>query len=209
LSVIVVACLQRAESSLRDGDMRCPHCRGRLRPYGHARTRTVRGLGSARLRVTPRRARCADCRATQVLLPGQLISRRADSTEVIGNALAAKAATGAGHRGIAASLDRPVSTVRRWLRRAPERHAQWLYRQAVDRCALIDRESLLAPLATPLPTPPSTVVSSPPPTLLAQALNLLAGAALRYRERFGLTVSAWALIGAFSYGYLLAPPMIM
>ena len=98
--MIVVACLQRAESSLRDGDMRCPQCRGRLRPYGHARTRTV-------------------------------------------------------------------------------------------------------------PTPLSTVVSTPPPTLLAQALNLLAGAALRYRERFGLTDPAWALIGAFSYGYLLAPPMIM
>ncbi len=209
--MIVVACLQRAESSLRDGGMRCPHCRGRLRPHGHARTRTVRGLGSARLRVTPRRARCADCRATQVLLPGQLISRRADSTEVIGNALAAKAATGAGHRSIAASLGRPVSTVRRWLRRAPERHAQWLYQRAVDRCAVIDRELLLAPLATPAPTPPSTPPSTPPPppTLLARALDLLAGAALRYRERFGLPDPAWALIGAFSYGYLLAPPMIM
>ena len=195
--MIVVPCPLRAESSLCEGGMRCPHCRGRLRPYGYARTRTVRGLGSARLRVTPRRARCADCRATQVLLPGQLICRRADSTEVIGNALVAKAATGAGHRSIAAGLGRPVSTVRRWLRRAPEPHAHWLYQQAVQRCANIDRELLAEP--------PST----PPPTLLARALNLLAGAALRYRERFGLTDPPWALIGAFSYGYLLAPPMIM
>jgi hypothetical protein len=191
--VIVVPCPLRAESSLCEGGMRCPHCRGRLRPYGYARTRTVRGLGSARLRVTPRRARCADCRATQVLLPGQLICRRADSTEVIGNALVAKAATGAGHRSIAAGLGRPVSTVRRWLRRAPEPHAHWLYQQAVQRCANIDRELL----------------AEPPSTLLARALNLLAGAALRYRERFGLTDPPWALIGAFSYGYLLAPPMIM
>jgi len=53
--------------------------------------------------------------------------------------------------------------------------------------------------------PPSTT----PPTLLARALNLLARAALRYRERFGLTDPPWALIGAFSYGYSLAPPMIM
>ena len=45
--------------------------------------------------------------------------------------------------------------------------------------------------------------------LLARALNLLAGAALRYCERFGLPDPAWALIGAFSYGYLLAPPMII
>jgi transposase-like protein len=200
LSVIVVPNLQRAESSLRDGGMRCPHCQGRLRPYGFARTRTVRGVGSARLRVTPRRARCADCRATQVLLPGQLICRRADSTEVIGHALAAKATTGAGHRSIAARLGRPVSTVRRWLRRAPEPHAQWLYQQAVQRCADIDRELLAAP--------PSTPMSTPAPTLLAQALNLLAGAALRYRDRFGLADPPWALIGAFSYGYLLAPPMI-
>ena len=199
--MIVVPCPLRAESSLCEGGMRCPHCRGRLRPYGYARTRTVRGLGSARLRVTPRRARCADCRATQVLLPGQLICRRADSTEVIGNALVAKAATGAGHRSIAAGLGRPVSTVRRWLRRAPEPHAHWLYQQAVQRCANIDRELLAEP--------PSTPPSTPPPTLLARALNLLAGAALRYRERFGLTDPPLALIGAFSYGYLLAPPMIM
>jgi len=42
--------------------------------------------------------------------------RRADTVAVIGRALLAKAA-GAGHRSIAALLDRPVSTVRGWLRR--------------------------------------------------------------------------------------------
>jgi transposase-like protein len=199
VSVVVVLSLEQAESGLLEGVMRCPRCQGRLRPYGHARTRTVRGLGSARLRVTSRRARCADCQATHVLLPGQLLVRRADATEVIGHALTAKAVSGAGHRSIAARLGRPVSTVRRWLRRATEPHVEWLCREAEQRCARIDRELL--------DTSPSAPLSAPLPTR-AWALDRLARAALRYRERFGVTDSVWALIGAFSCGRLLAPPMI-
>ena len=87
--MIVVACPERAEQILQAGCMRCPRCPGRLRPFGHGRTRTVRGRGTATLRVTPRRARCADCGGTQILLPTTLTVRRADSTEVIGAALAA------------------------------------------------------------------------------------------------------------------------
>ena len=59
--MIVVACPDRAERILQAGSMRCPRCRGRLRPFGHGRTRTVRGRGADTLRVTPRRARCGDC----------------------------------------------------------------------------------------------------------------------------------------------------
>ena len=192
--MIVVSCPQRAETFLLRAQMRRPRCAGVLRPHGHARARTVRGLGQATLRVRPRRTRCADCRTTHVLLPGALTPRRADSTEVIGNACAAKAA-GAGFRTIAERLGRPASTVRRWLRRAPAPHAQWLYEQAVQRCATLDRELLVRPAAQP--------------TVLGHALNLLAGAALRYRERFGYDDPPWALIGAFSFGYLLAPPLII
>jgi transposase-like protein len=137
-SVIVVSCPQRAERILQAGTMSCPRCRGRLRPHGYGRTRTVRGLGADTVTVTPRRARCADCSATQILLPTALTVRRADSTEVIGNALIAKA-NGAGFRTIATQLDRPRSTVRRWLRRAHESHAQWLYERAVEHAATIDR----------------------------------------------------------------------
>jgi transposase-like protein len=190
--VIVVACPTQAESSLLAGAMRCPHCAGALRPHGHARTRTVRGLGADTVRVTPRRARCADCLKTCVLLPGALCARRADSTEVIARALAAKAA-GAGFRTIAARLGRPASTVRRWLRRAPRCHTEWLYQRAVQQCARIDRE-LLADLA-------------PQPSVLGHALNLLAGAALRAHQLFGHTCSPWSFIGAFSHGCLLAPPL--
>jgi transposase len=43
------------------------------------------------------------------------MARRADSTEAIGNALAAKS-RGDGYRSIAARFGLPESTVRRWLR---------------------------------------------------------------------------------------------
>ena len=85
-----------------------------------------------------------------------------------------------------------------WLRRAPEPHVEWLHQQAVQRCVRIDRELLV-----------ETVFAPPAPSPLAGALNLLAGAALRYRERFGVAEPVWAVIGAFGCGYLLAPPMIM
>ena len=197
--MIVVPCPERAERILQAGNMGYPRCSGRLRPFGHGRTRTVRGRGTATLRVTPRRARCGDCGGTQILLPATLTVRRADSTEVIGAALAAKAG-GAGFRAIAATLARPVSTVRSWLRRAPDEHARWLYERAVDRAVQIDRELLVGP--GPYPT-----VLGQYPTVLGQALNLLAGAALRYRERLGLPDTPWALIGFFAQGRLLAPPV--
>jgi hypothetical protein len=199
--VIVVPCPERAERILQAGNMGCPRCPGQLRPFGHGRTRSVRGRGTATLRVTPRRARCGDCGGTQILLPTTLTVRRADSTEVIGAALAAKAG-GAGFRAIAASLARPVSTVRSWLRRVPDQHAWWLYERAVDRVLQIDRELLVGP--GPYPTVPG---HRQYPTVLGQALNLLAGAALRYRERLGLPDTPWALIGFFAQGRLLAPPV--
>jgi hypothetical protein len=53
---------------------------------------------------------------THVLLPVSCLLRRADTVEVIGAALAARAG-GAGHRVIAARLGRAPETVRGWLRR--------------------------------------------------------------------------------------------
>ena len=85
-----------AEQMLLAGVLPCPRCRGVLRPFGNGRTRTVRGVGSDTVTVTPRRARCADCEVTQILLPTELVVRRADSTEAIGNALVANATTAPG-----------------------------------------------------------------------------------------------------------------
>ena len=179
-----------AEETLLAGALPCPLCLGVLRPFGNGRTRTVRGIGADTMTVTPRRARCADCQVTQILLPTALTVRRADSTEAIGTALV-EHACGAGHRSIAARFGRPESTVRRWLRGARDPHAQWLYRRGVDRAAAIDRELLVRP--------------APQRTTLGHALNLLAGAALRYRDRFGIAVPVWALVGSFAHGLLLAP----
>src|SRR5204863_5530949 len=70
--------------------------------------------------VRPRRARCAGCGVSHVLLPVFALVRRADVAEVIGAALAAKVA-GDGARSIAIRLRRPVETVRGWLRRFADR----------------------------------------------------------------------------------------
>jgi hypothetical protein len=66
---MVVSRPEVAEETLLAGDLPCPRCRGVLRPFGNGRTRTVRGVGADTVTVTPRRARCADCRVTQILLP--------------------------------------------------------------------------------------------------------------------------------------------
>ena len=68
-SVIVVASASEAEQLLLAGDIDCPGCNAALRPHGHGRTRTVRGVGAQRVTRTPRRARCGDCGRTQILLP--------------------------------------------------------------------------------------------------------------------------------------------
>ena len=110
--VTVEADQVRVESRLTAGEVGCPGCPGVLAPWGWARRRRVRGVGSLR----PRRGRCAGCLVTHVLLPVTVLLRRADAVEVIGAALTARAA-GLGHRRIAVWLGVPAGTVRGWLRR--------------------------------------------------------------------------------------------
>ena len=107
------------ESDLAGGRLACPECEGVLRPWGWARERLIRhGAWADRslVRHRPRRGRCTGCAATHVLLGIGLAARRADSAVVLAAAVEAKAASGAGHRVIAAWLGQPVSTVRGWLR---------------------------------------------------------------------------------------------
>jgi transposase-like protein len=137
-----------------------------------------------------RRARCAACDATQVLLPSSCLPRRADATEVVGAALLAKA-QGHGYRRIARDLHRPPSTVRRWLRRARGGHAEWLRRRGVDRAYLLDAE-VLAHL-------------DPQRTDLADALAALGAAVAAWRRRFARHAPAWTLIGVFAGGRLFGP----
>ena len=95
------------------------------------------------------------------------------------------------HSTIAAGLDRPASTVRRWLRGARGAHAEWLYQQGVQKVVAVDRDLLtrLAPQRNPL----------------GWALNTLIGAAVHSRHVFGLTYPLWSLIGSFTRGHLIAP----
>lgn len=101
------------------GHLSCPGCRGRLRPWGWARSRRVRdGIGGGQYLVghRPRRGRCTGCGVTHVLLAVSLAARRADTAEVIAAAIEDKVVGGHGHRVIATRLGRPASTVQGWLR---------------------------------------------------------------------------------------------
>ena len=105
------------ESRLASRQLACPVCPGVLRPWGWARPRRVHGVPAV---VRPRRARCAGCAVTQVLLPVTMLARRAYGAATVMAALAARAA-GRGHRSISAGIAVPVGTVRGWLRRMSSR----------------------------------------------------------------------------------------
>jgi hypothetical protein len=113
--VTVEADAAGVERRLGEGRIGCPGCGGRLAGWGRARPRVVRGLDRVR-RLVPRRARCRGCKVTHVLLPVFVLLRRADTVEVIGAAVCARAG-GAGVGTIAVGLGRSVETVRGWLRR--------------------------------------------------------------------------------------------
>ena len=84
----------------------CPGCGQPLRPWGHARERTVRDLDGALVTVRPDRALCPGCEVTHVVLDAGLLPRRAYAAGLIGQALVA-AALGSGHRHIARDLAVP------------------------------------------------------------------------------------------------------
>lgn len=189
--MIGIVDLQRAEADLAAGELACPGCGGPLRRWGHARARDVRDSGSTTLTLRPRRARCASCGGTHVLLLGAVLPRRADTTAVIGTALQASA-RGIGYRRIAAQLGRPASTVRRWVRAVRKNHhVDWLRDQGVGWIARVDRE-VLATLAAES-------------TRLGEALTALAAAAVTVRARLTPHVPPWTLIGQFTHGRLVTP----
>jgi hypothetical protein len=122
-----------------------------------------------------------------VLLPASALVRRADTVAVIGRALLAKAA-GAGHRRVAAVLDRPVSTVRGWLRRFGAR-AESLRVLFTALLHALDASAAAAGVTGSLFTD------------AVEALGLAAAAAARL---FGPR-PAWQFASAASGGLLLGP----
>jgi hypothetical protein len=187
--VIMVLDPGRVDADLAAGVLACPRCPGVLRPWSWATVRRVRQLDGAMLAVRPRRARCSSCHATQVLLPAGCLPRLGDAAAVVGAVLVAKA-SGRGSRTIAAELHRPVSTVRRWLRRVRGEHVSWLRRRGVHHAYTLDPEVLTGLLAQP--------------SALGDAVQALAAAVVAYRRRFEHPVEPWALIAVFVGGRLLA-----
>ena len=156
--MVIVADQDAAGQELASSSMRCPSCSGgSLRPWGHARTRVLRGLHGARHTLRPRRARCRDCGATHVLLPCHAPPRRADTLQVVMTGLLAHQG-GAGARTIAADLGVPVDTVRSWVRSVSALgHAAAATARRVPRpltawqlIGLISAGCLLAPVASTL-----------------------------------------------------------
>jgi hypothetical protein len=126
-----------------------------------------------------------------VLLPVSALSRRADLAEVIGAALAAKAA-GAGHRSIAGRLSRPAETVRGWLRRFAVLAPGW---RAVFTGVLVQ-----AGTDPVLPEPAGSGFAD------AVAVIVVAASALAGRWPVLGSVSPWVFASAVTGGALLAPP---
>jgi transposase-like protein len=178
------------ERRLAGGELACPSCGGVLGGWGCARPRRVRMPAGADGLLVPRRARCGGCGRTHVLLPAQLLSRRADAGAVIGAALEA-AAGGAGFRKIARVLGRPESTVRGWLRRFAGR-------------AGAVREFFTVLLAR---TSPDPVMPAGAAGLVAAAVSAIAGAAAAVAQRWPAVgqVPVWMVASAASGGRLLAP----
>jgi len=179
------------ERQLAEGELECPSCGGVLSGWGHARPRPVRMLAGPDEVLVPRRSRCRQgCGGTHVLLPAQLLSRRADAGAVIGAALEA-AAAGAGHRKVAAGLGRPASTVRGWLRRFAGRAEQV-------------RVFFTVLLARTSPDPVMPAGAAGP---VAAAVSAVAGAAAAVAQRWPAVgvVPVWAAASAASGGLLLAP----
>jgi hypothetical protein len=177
------------ERRLAARELVCPGCAGVLTGWGYARERVIRGE-SDRVAVRPRRARCCGtCRATHVLLPVGVLLRRADTAAVVGEAIAAKA-TGVGARPIAAAFDRPLGTVRGWLRRFGSR---------VEPVRAWFTRLLCAVAADP-------VLPGPAGSGWADAVAVIGAAVEAVAARFVLpTVTVWRVVCAASQGRLLAP----
>ncbi len=179
------------ERMLGQGQLACPGCGGRLARWGYARVRVIRLAGRAVWRLRPRRAACAGCGRTHVLLPAGVLARRADAAEVIGRALAL-AAAGRGHRLVAGRLGRPADTVRGWLRRFASRAGRLRSAFTALACQLV-------------PDPPLPGPAGPG---LADAVAAIGAAAAAAARRWGGPVSAvspWELASAVTSGSLLSP----
>jgi len=177
------------EELLGKGLLSCPGCGGRLGGHGHAIRRRVFTAGRFPVAVRPRRARCACCGATHVLLPAWLLARRCDGTAVIGEMLA-RAARGQGFRSIAAASGVPPDTVRDRLRR---------FRSSAGRVRGFFTRLAGVLAADPVPLDPAGSGLGDAVVAVAAAGAAAAG------RRPALTVSGWEIAAVVTAGSLLSP----
>ena len=117
------------EAELRAGRIKCPGCGSGLRPWGHARARSLRDHGRP-VAMRPRRSICPPCanspgaQKTHVLLPKVALLRRADTVHTIVEALLARHLEKYPRRGVVARAGAPPDTVRGWQRRFRDRAEQ-------------------------------------------------------------------------------------
>ena len=185
MALIVSSDPDVGEVELLDGKLSCPSCNGVLRPWGHARSRTIR-MSDGLKAVRPRRSRCRDCSKTSVLLPDYLLVRRVDEAAVIGSALVQKAG-GIGHRKIALDICRPETTVRGWIRRFRE-NSEILLEHFVNWALALDATlSEIVPVGS----------------LFGDAINAIGIAARSLSIRFG-PKPLWSQMSAMCGGRLLS-----
>jgi Domain of unknown function (DUF6431)/Homeodomain-like domain len=174
------------EGDLVEGRLACPSCEEVLGPWGFARGRWIRVRCGEPVALRPRRARCRGCRGTHVLLPDLCLLRRQYEVAVIGVVIEARARR-VGYRRIAAELEVPVRTVRRWLARFA-RNAE-VIRAHFTRCAVA--------------LDPELGAIVPAGELFADALEAIGVAARAWVLRFGRR-AFWPLVALLSGGLLLA-----
>ena len=189
--VLLIADPATTATDLTAGAVRCPHpcCGGSLAPWGWARPRALRIDATTSSTHTPQRGRCRRCRRTHVLLAAISYPRRPDSVETVGLALLA-AASGLGHRLVAASVRLPATTVRGWLRRAR------LNAENVRTSATIAVHAL-DPMAAPL---------APTGSVLADMVDAVGRAVQAAVVRLGPLHPPWQWAVLLTAGGILAPP---
>ncbi len=184
--------LPHAHESLVAGALGCPRskCAGSLRPWGSARTRSVRVDATTVERYTPRRGRCRVCHVTQVLAWTRTFPRRTDTAANVGAALLASS-EGLGHRRVADRLGLPATTVRGWLRRAVA-NADEVWSIATRRALELDST-----------TDPFTPVGH----RLVAFVGAVGQAVAAYVRRLGPVSDPWSVAVLLTRGRLLSPPL--
>lgn len=187
----MLLCLDPTSATLEltAGRLECPHtnCYGQLRPWGHARLRRVRHDPTSGYR--PRRARCAFCRRTQVLLSVATYPRRPDTVETVAEVLLG-AVRGLSYRQLAKHINIPATTMRGWIRRA-QANSEHVRVRATQLAHAFD------PLAHPI---------EPTGSPLGDMIEAVGRAVVAAACRLGPSSRPWASATLMTRGAILAPP---